>query len=181
MTVLSVVFVAGVALYVALAAVLDIRQQRVPNFLTVPAALAGIAFHTFMPGGWGLGVSLAGFAVGFSLLMLPWLFGGGGMGDVKLLAALGAWLGPKLMLVAFAMSVFTAAVLALGVLAWVIATEGFGRAQGAYLKTQTVAATGGGNAAQPAPRRKQRMLPFALPVALSVWTMLAWMVMQGRL
>ena len=31
--------------------------------------------------------------MGFGLLFVPWLLGGGGMGDVKLLAALGAWLG----------------------------------------------------------------------------------------
>ena len=90
MNLLDLIFVAGVALYVALAAVLDMREHRVPNYLTVPAALLGLAYHGLMPGGWGFGVAAAGFGVGFALLLLPWLFGGGGMGDVKLLAALGA-------------------------------------------------------------------------------------------
>lgn len=179
MDLLSLIFVAGVALYVGLAAVIDIRQHRVPNYLTVPAALAGLAFHSFTPGGWGAGVSLAGFAVGFGLLLLPWLFGGGGMGDVKLLAALGAWLGPMLMLVAFALSILVAAILALGVLTWVVATSGYQKAQRNYLKGRSGDAGSSGSAAkQP---RRQRLLPFAVPVALSVWSMLAWMVAQGRL
>jgi len=174
---LSLLFVAGVALYVGLAAVIDIRQHRVPNYLTVPAALAGLAFHSFAPGGWGVGVSLAGFAVGFGLLLLPWLFGGGGMGDVKLLAALGAWLGPMLMLVAFALSMLAAAILALGVLTWVVVTSGFQKAQRSYLKGR-IGDTPVDGGQQP---RRQRLLPFAVPVALSVWCMLAWMVAQGRL
>lgn len=179
MNTLSLFFVAGVALYVGLAAVIDIRQHRVPNYLTVPAALAGLAFHCFAPGGWGLGVSLAGFAVGFGLLLLPWLFGGGGMGDVKLLAALGAWLGPMLMLVAFALSILTAALLALSVLTFVVATAGFQRAQRNYLGGRVGDAQQSGSG-ESRPRR-QRLLPFAVPVALSVWSMLAWMVVQGRI
>ena len=58
-------------------------------------------YHTFAPQGIGPLWALAGFAVGFSLLIVPWLLGGGGMGDVKMLAALGTWLGPLLVLVAF--------------------------------------------------------------------------------
>src|SRR2546430_2166443 len=52
----------------------------------------------------------AGFAIGFALLLLPWILGGGGMGDVKMLAALGAWLGPLAILIAFGVgSIFAAA------------------------------------------------------------------------
>src|SRR5437764_10721173 len=87
-------FAALVAAFAALCAVVDYRSQRIPNWLTVPAAVLGLAYSTLAPHGIGLGWSLAGFFVGFSLLILPWLLGGGGMGDVKMLAALGAWLGP---------------------------------------------------------------------------------------
>src|SRR6476660_6881099 len=97
----SSLFVLAVAGYTLAAAVTDIRQRRIPNYLTVPAALAGLLFHSFAPTGWGILTSLGGFAVGFGLLLLPWILGGGGMGDVKLLAALGTWLGPLMILPAF--------------------------------------------------------------------------------
>src|SRR5689334_13282003 len=105
-------FLVFVGLFTLAAAVTDLRQKRVPNYLTVPAALAGLAYHSFAPGGHGVLFALAGFAIGFVLLLLPWILGGGGMGDVKLLAALGTWLGPIMILVAFGGSAIMAAALA---------------------------------------------------------------------
>jgi prepilin peptidase CpaA len=78
------------------ACVTDWYSRRVPNVLTFGAALA--AFVVFGAGGGvgGLFWSLAGWLVG-CLLFLPWfLLRGMGGGDVKLLAALGAWMGPGL-------------------------------------------------------------------------------------
>lgn len=114
----NTIFVGAVALYTATAAVSDFRTRRVPNWLTLPAAIGGIVFHTFAAQGWGITTSLAGLAVGFALLLVPFLLGGGGMGDVKLLAALGAWLGPRLMLAAFALSMLLATLITLGILAY---------------------------------------------------------------
>src|SRR4051794_39769429 len=89
-----------IAAFMTACAIVDYRSQKIPNWLTLPAALLGIGFHLLAPEGIGP-MALAGFAVGFSLLLLPWILGGGGMGDVKMLAALGAWLGPVGILVAF--------------------------------------------------------------------------------
>src|SRR5688500_10533930 len=93
-------YVAFVAAFMIAAAALDYRTRKIPNWLTVPTAVLGLAFHTLAPDGSGPLAALAGFAVGFALLLLPYLLGGGGMGDVKMLAALGTWLGPLLILVA---------------------------------------------------------------------------------
>ena len=67
-----------VGLFTLAAAITDFRCKRVPNYLTVPAALAGLAYHTLAPGGQGVLFALAGFAIGFGLLLLPWILGGGG-------------------------------------------------------------------------------------------------------
>lgn len=83
------------ALAVALAGcVTDLRSRRIPNALTFGAALAAFGYHLYAAGLSGLGVSLGGFVVG-GLVFLP-LFAlrGLGGGDVKLMAALGAWIGP---------------------------------------------------------------------------------------
>jgi prepilin peptidase CpaA len=78
------------------ACITDWRSRRVPNVLTFGAALAAFVVFGVSGGLRGLAWSAAGWLVG-CLLFLPWfLLRGMGGGDVKLLAALGAWLGPGL-------------------------------------------------------------------------------------
>lgn len=72
----------------------DLRTRRIPQVLTLGGALAGFVFHT-ASGGWNAGVaSAAGWIVGLAIFFLPFALGGLGAGDVKLLGAIGAWLGP---------------------------------------------------------------------------------------
>jgi prepilin peptidase CpaA len=168
------VFIAAVGLYVALAAATDLRMRRIPNWLTVPAAVSGLIYHCLTPTGWGLWVSLAGFGVGVALLLLPWLAGGGGMGDVKLLAALGAWLGPKCLVIALGLSALIAALTALAMLLL-------------SPKRCPAAAAGGLRPRIPRPadrshlRRRTRGLPFAVPMAAGTWLVLAWLAIRGGL
>jgi len=169
-----VIFVLAVGLYVALAAATDMRMHRVPNYLTVPTALLGLAYHTLAPAGWGIWLSLAGFGVGFALLFIPWLAGGSGMGDVKLLAALGAWLGPKCLLVAFVVSTVFAAVGALAILVYNATTRGTLSTGKRFVGARRSVSKSG-------KKRPARILPFAVPVAMSTWTVLAWLVAHGNL
>jgi prepilin peptidase CpaA len=79
----------------AVACVTDFRSRRIPNVLTFGASAAALVFGVISGGAAGLGWSAAGWAVGCAVF-LPWfLLGGMGAGDVKLLAALGAWAGPS--------------------------------------------------------------------------------------
>jgi prepilin peptidase CpaA len=74
--------------------VTDFRSRRIPNVLTFGASAAAVVFWTWTNGWAGFSWSLGGWALGCALF-LPWfLLGGMGAGDVKLLAALGAWAGP---------------------------------------------------------------------------------------
>jgi len=165
----SYIFAVLVGLFTAAAAFTDWREHRIPNYLTVPAAVLGLIYNSFMPMGIGPLWSLVGFAIGFGLLLLPWLLGGGGMGDVKLLAALGAWLGPRLLLLSFAGSIFFAAVMALSMLIYSALTVGVSKTKKDYL-TQGAAETA--SAAKKKPKR--RAVPFAVPVAVATWLLLAW-------
>jgi prepilin peptidase CpaA len=86
--VVAALMVAGVAM------LCDLRTRRIPNLLTFgAAALAAVAGLVF-GGPWGLLIALAGWALGVALFFPMFALGGMGAGDVKLLAALGAWLGP---------------------------------------------------------------------------------------
>jgi len=166
------VFAAAVGVYVLAAAVTDARLQRIPNWLTVPAAVLGLGYHSFMQGGMGILASLAGLGVGFLLLLLPALLGGGGMGDVKLLAALGAWLGWKSLLVAFALGMVLASLGALAVLAYnsLLPQQGSAEA-GPTMRDMTLG--------RPKTQKPKRVLPFAVPLALSTWVVLAWLCLRG--
>jgi len=71
-----------------------LKARRVPNALTFGAAFLGLAMHAVLTGWFGLAFALSGWAVGLLLFFPVFALGGMGAGDVKLLAAFGAWLGP---------------------------------------------------------------------------------------
>ena len=73
------------------ACVIDVREHRIPNWLTFGSAVAAVIFHTVVGGGHGFAGALLGWATGAALFFLPFALGGLGAGDVKLIAALGAW------------------------------------------------------------------------------------------
>jgi prepilin peptidase CpaA len=73
----------------------DLRSRRIPNALTFGAAAAALVFHATSSGVDGLQTAAVGWLVGTALFLPFFLLGGMGGGDVKLLAALGAWLGPQ--------------------------------------------------------------------------------------
>jgi prepilin peptidase CpaA len=91
--------VVGVA--VTIAAIMDVRSLRVYNALTFPLLATGILFHILLPWGQGAAHTLCGAGLGFGVLFLFFLMGGIGAGDVKLLAGVGAWLGPVMTFVIF--------------------------------------------------------------------------------
>jgi Flp pilus assembly protein protease CpaA len=101
-TVMMTVQMVAVATFVTAALVTDVRTLKIPNWLTVSAFVAGLVFHAATQQGWNrLTFALGGFAVGFGIMLLLWLIGGSGAGDVKLMGALGAWIGAKPTLIVF--------------------------------------------------------------------------------
>ncbi len=82
------------AIVLTVASVMDIRDRRVPNWITFPAMVTGLLYHFQASGPEGLLFSLEGLLLGFCLFLPFYLAGGMGAGDVKLLAAVGALLGP---------------------------------------------------------------------------------------
>lgn len=102
---------------VLVAAAIDIRTRRIPNILTFGAAGLALLLHVVTGGLPGLGASAGGWAIGVGLFLPMFLLGGMGAGDVKLLGAVGAWLGPRGVLYAGLYSVLAGGVLAL-VVGW---------------------------------------------------------------
>jgi prepilin peptidase CpaA len=94
MTTWSFLMVAPLMAMLFIAAVLDWRHRRIPNWLTFLMTLSGIA-GSFLAGHVASpGQAMLGMLVGFAIPFVLFAMGALGGGDVKLLAGTGAWLGP---------------------------------------------------------------------------------------
>lgn len=96
----------------AIATVIDLRTRRIPNELT--AAIAGVGLGLAATGTSGISVaaSFTGFFLGLLLMMPGYMLGATGAGDVKLMGAVGAVMGPALVVSAFLFTAIAGGVLA---------------------------------------------------------------------
>jgi prepilin peptidase CpaA len=161
------VLVVAMVVFTAVAAGWDLREKRIPNKLTLPMFFAGwvyqIAFH-----GWaGVLDGLAGFAIGFGVLFVLWFIGGGGGGDVKLMGALAVWMGYKLTLLVLVASTFAVIVITMGVVVWGALNRGVRKTQEKYK---------GKVGETRVQKHARRILPYAVPVAVATWLVLAWQI-----
>ncbi|MEJ2694161.1 MAG: prepilin peptidase [Candidatus Thiodiazotropha sp.] len=105
-------------LLVVVAAFCDLRSGRIPNPLILTGVTIGLVFAYFNKGTEGLLMALAGFGLGFMLVMPGYLLRFSGAGDVKLMATLGIFSGPGVILVVFAASVVAGALFILLKILW---------------------------------------------------------------
>ncbi len=71
----------------------DVHTRRIPNLLTAPAFLLGLLAHFWLGGLAGGTSALLGGIIAGALLLPGWMVGWMGAGDVKLMAAVGVWVG----------------------------------------------------------------------------------------
>jgi prepilin peptidase CpaA len=104
----------GLAMAVGLTAgLIDFRTRRIPNWLTVTGALAGIVTLTGHLGLHGLILSLQGLFLALTCLLPLVLLRAMGAGDWKLMGAIGAILGPRMMLFVLAGAIFLSGIMAI--------------------------------------------------------------------
>ena len=159
---------AVIAIGMTVATIVDLRTRRIPNELTATLAGIGVGLAATGVSGVSLWGSMLGFATGLALMMPGHLLGATGAGDVKLMAAFGAIVGPNLVITAF---LFTA--IAGGVLAIVVAIR-------RRRLTATLAGTGRLVAGSPDTRELLRAAPaasrFAYGPAIAAGTIVAALV-----
>ena len=99
---------------VLIAVLWDVRYRRIPNWLVFPLLVGGIGTSTVAQGWHGLEQSALGILLAAVAVGAFYCLGGMGMGDVKLCAAVGAWIGPAQLGLALVMTGFAGGVMALG-------------------------------------------------------------------
>jgi prepilin peptidase CpaA len=95
---------------------LDNATRRIPNWLTVPGAFAGIAAHS-MTGGWhGFLMSIEGAGLGLAILLPLVILRALGAGDWKLMGAIGAMVGPAMLVLVLLASILVAGAMAVALM-----------------------------------------------------------------
>ena len=108
----------SVLVLVVVATVTDLRCRRIPNWLTLPFLGVGLVLGGVTGGLAGLARSAAGAGLAVLLLGALCLLRGMGWGDLKLCAAVGAWLGPGQLVLALIMTAIAGGVFAVIALLW---------------------------------------------------------------
>ncbi|WP_437202335.1 A24 family peptidase [Planctomicrobium sp. SH664] len=149
------------------AAYIDGKELRVPNWITFPMVLSGLVYSTWV-GGWeGLGAGLLGMVVGLATLLPLYSVGGMGAGDVKLMAGIGAWLGATVTWYAFLWTVVIGAVMAI---IMVLARRSWDKHYGNFLMIwmELTSIKDPRKLSEIAAERKPRMLllPYGIPICI---------------
>jgi prepilin peptidase CpaA len=143
---------------VALAVRQDLAEQRISNALTLAGFGCGVALQWASGGSSGILAALAGAGVGFLCFLPLYLSRGMGAGDVKLMAAAGAFFGPMDALLASLLSLAAGAVLGLLVLA----------RRMYQAKTAVAGATAGSEGGPTLAQFRKERFPYAAAIAVGV-------------
>lgn len=186
-TLQRIVFIVGVGLLTGIAAYTDTKLWKIHNKLTVPFFALGLVYQIAFWGLAGLQDGLAGFAVGFGTYLLLFMVAGGGGGDVKLMGALSVWLGLKLTVWMMVTSTLIVIIDVAAITFYKVLRHGMKKWKKDYLATGKVDAKGKTVVTPETTdqKRKRRILPFAIPVAMATWLLLllngAGAIKEGQL
>jgi len=179
----------ALAAWLAAAVWFDLRERRIPNMLVASGIVWGLAVQTLAPHGAGLfefwwgGIgpwqALLGLGAGLAMFMPLYLLRAVGAGDVKLLAMVGVWLGPQLLLGATLLTLLAGGVLAIVVMLASRSSRQVLTNVRVMLTTALVGAQAGKLAPLDAPPPGSVRLPYAVAIAVGTSAQIGWLLMHS--
>jgi prepilin peptidase CpaA len=161
------------------AALFDLRYHKIPNLITFPTMIVSLCYYGVTRGAPGILFSLGGLAAGIAALILFYLKGGMGAGDVKLMGAVGSALGPV-----GAVNSFLLAALAGGVYAVYLLVVHSQQTRAVFsriwLMLKTFVATGAFISVSAARDEESPRLAYGLAIAVGSLGALWWLASYGR-
>jgi len=166
----------------------DLKKMLIPKWLTLPALGLGLVFNVvrgillglessvvwqLQPDGPFIGAldgalfAAAGFAVAFALFFVIWMLGICGGGDVKLCAAVGAWIGPGLIFRLLLVTILMVAV-------FMVAQIMFAVLFGTWKQLREIERMGRAADRTLADKPRRRLLIFSPPLAVATAILLMW-------
>jgi|SRR5579871_1339480 len=109
---------ATLGIVAGVAAVCDLRWRRVPNWISLAGFIAGLSLNVVLAGLAGARSALMGAGLALLIYLPLYLLRGVGAGDVKLMAALGAILGPGNWITVFVLTAITGGAVAVVLIVW---------------------------------------------------------------
>jgi prepilin peptidase CpaA len=106
------------AVLVLVAGATDLHSRRIPNWLNLAGIAAGFAANWSAAGASGLWTSFSGLLLGFGVYFALYALRAMGAGDVKLMAALGAIVGPGDWFKIFLATAIAGGVIAVAMMIW---------------------------------------------------------------
>jgi prepilin peptidase CpaA len=150
----------------------DIKSRKILNIVTLPTIVFGMLFNMFNGGIEGLIFSGIGFLVGLGLLLIPYLLGGMGAGDVKLMATIGALMGASFVLYSF---IYTALIGGAIAMVLLVKQKGFWKPMKSFLFNDTFLR---GNLGSMAINKHQQSssisFPYGVAIVLGTFCTLIW-------
>jgi prepilin peptidase CpaA len=178
---LSYTFVFFLLVVLALVSLSDIRNRRIPNYLSVVLVITSLFTYLLAGGIDGALFSLKGMGIGFIILFVPYLFGATGAGDVKLMAGVGAALGPGQVLLALLFTSILGGVLAIII---ILAGKTFKDTLKNFYVSTWLTLSGAGSIPIKAglEHKRKTKVPYGFVIACGTVASMLWQVIvQGKL
>ena len=168
----------------------DVRSRRIPNQLILAGMILAGVLQLALPRGAGLFVepfgsigilwSVAGFGLGLALLLPMYALRALGAGDVKLLAMIGAFVGPAPIFGIALCTLLIGGVLALGVALSQGTLKRVLNNSKHLIMSSVFGVLGGQSPAMDAPTEPSGKLPYAIALACGTLPYLAYAAVHGE-
>lgn len=160
----------------AAAAWIDMRKHRIPNLISLGGAMAGLLMNTGLYGLDGFLAGLGGLSLAFVIMLPFYLLRGMGAGDVKLMAAVGAFIGPHQVLLAVGLTLGAGSIAGLTML---VLHRGVGQAFQRYWFTFRGLVTTGTWLYSPPKQNEAAAIRFPYALAIALGTGAALIYLNG--